>query len=191
MANSQRYIQLENRIRVIETLYLPSVRPSGNYTAKEQDDIRAYLLLVHAEIESYFEEISEKKAKEAFRKWKNTRVKSNVLLSLVSFHENKISEPDIETRVNKALSSFIHGLRQNHGIKEANVLAMLLPVGFEYSEIDTTWLNTITSFATSRGEIAHTAARVQQPLDPSTLKATVQQILSEIKLIDEKLKKLR
>lgn len=191
MANSQRYIQLENRIKVIEKLYLPSIKPSGNYTPKEQDDIRAYLLLVHAEVESYFEEISEKKAKEAFRKWKDTRVKSNVLLSLVSFHENKISEHDIEVRVNKALSSFIYGLRHNHGIKEANVLAMLLPVGFEYSEIDTTWLNTITSFATSRGEIAHTAARVQQPLDPSTLKATVQQILSEIKLIDEKLKKLR
>ena len=114
MANSQRYIQLEKRVRVIESLYLPPIRPSGNYTPKEQDDIRAYLLLVHAEIESYFEEISEKKAKDAFRKWKSTRTKSNVLLSLVSFHEDKIQENktpvrDIEARVNKALSSFISG----------------------------------------------------------------------------------
>lgn len=191
MANSRRYMKLENRVKAIETLYLPAINLTGNYTKKEQDDIRAYLLLVHAEVEAYFEEISESKAKEAFTKWKNNRTKSNVLLSLVSFHEFKITEQDIEIRVNKALSTFIYTLRHNHGIKEDNVLSMLLPVGFEFSEIDTTWLNTITSFGTSRGEIAHTAAHVQQPLDPATLKTTVQQIMSETKIIDEKLKKIK
>ncbi|WPR77701.1 HEPN domain-containing protein [Algoriphagus sp. NG3] len=191
MANSRRYIKLENRVKAIELLYLPATNPTGNYTKKEQDDIRAYLLLVHAEVEAYFEETSESKAKDAFNKWKNHRTKSNVLLSLVSFHESKITEQNIETRVNNALSTFIYSLRHNHGIKEDNILSILLPIGFEYSEIDVTWLNTITSFGTSRGEIAHTAAHVQQPLDPVTLKSTVQQVMSEIKIIDEKLKRIK
>ncbi len=191
MANSRRYLQLERRIRAIDNVFIPPIRPTGNYTKKEQDQIRAYLLLVHAEIEAYFEEVTEAKAKTAFGKWRTDRTKSNVLISLVSFHEHSIREQDIELRLNKALSTFIYNLRHNNGIKEQNILTMLLPVGFEFSEIDTTWLNTITSFGTSRGEVAHTSARVQQSLDPITLRSTVQQILSEIMIIDEKLKGLR
>ena len=191
MANSRRYKQLESRIRAIENNLMPKIKPSGNYTKKEQDFIRGYLMLVHAEIEAYFEEISEDKAKKAFSKWRLDRTKSNVLVSLVSFHENSISEKDIETRVNKALSFFINGLRKNHGIKEDNVLSMLLPIGIEEGEIDSTWLNTITSFAASRGEIAHTAAKVQHPLDPVTLKTTVQQVVDEIKEIDVKLRLIK
>ncbi len=193
MVNSRRYLQLEKRIRAIELLYLPAIRLTGNYTKKEKDDIRAYLLLVHAELEAYLEEISEEKAKTAFRKWKDNRVKSNVLISLVSFyeHENKIGERNIESRVNMALTQFIRCLRKNHGIKEENVLSMLLPIGLEHSDIDTTWLNTITSFATSRGEIAHTAAKVQQPIDPATLKFTVEKILEEVRIIDEKIRRIK
>lgn len=191
MLNSRKFFQLENRIDAIESLYLPTIKPTGNYTKKEQDNIRAYLLLVHAELESYFEGISEEKAKTAFNKWKINRTKSNVLLSLVSFHDHNINEPDIEIRVNKALSTFIYNLRHNHGIKGSNILSMLLPVGLENSEIDATWLHTITAFGTSRGEIAHTSAKVQQPLDPATLKTTIEQIMREIKTIDEKLKKIK
>jgi hypothetical protein len=191
MVNSRRYLQLEKRIRAIGSLYLPAIRLAGNYTKKEKDDVRAYLLLVHAELEAYFEEISEEKAKTAFRKWKGNRVKSNILISLVSFYENKIVERNIELRVNMALTHFIRCLRQNHGIKEENVLSMLLPIGLEHSDIDTAWLNTITSFATSRGEIAHTAAKVQQPIDPATLKFTVEKILEEVRVIDEKIRRIK
>ncbi len=191
MTNSQMYRQLENRIKAIERLYLPAIRLNGKYSKKEQDNIRAYLLLIHAEIEAYFEEISGNKATTAFNNWKKNRTKSNVLLSLVSFHEHKIDEKNIEQRVKKALTAFFYNLRQNHGIKEENILSMLLPVGLEYSEIDATWLNTITSFGTNRGEIAHTAAKVQQPLDPAMLKTKVGKILGEIKTIDKKLKKIK
>ena len=100
MANSTRYNKLSRRITVIESSYLPSVNSLGNYSSKEQDDIRAYLLLIHAEIESYFEEISEEKVKKAFLTWQENRKKSNVLLSLVSFSDVVLNQNEIETRVN-------------------------------------------------------------------------------------------
>lgn len=191
MANSRRYIQFKNRIKAIERNLVPPIKPSGNYTKKEQDQIRSYLLLTHAEIEAYLEDIAESKAKSAFTKWKNARTKSNVLLALITFSKKALKGNNIENRVHSALTSFIQSLNQNHGIKETNVLAILLPVGIEKSEIDQTWLNTITSFGKDRGEIAHTTAHVQQPLDPITIKTTIQQITSEIQTIDEKLLKLR
>lgn len=191
MANTKRYSQLSKRIVVIEKSYLPVVNPTGNYSNKEQDDLRAFLLLVHAEIESYFEEVSESKVKAAFKNWKTNRTKSNVLLALVSFCENAISEQKLEERVNKALSFYINTLKKNNGIKERNLLEILLPIGVEYTTIDTTWLSTMTSFGTNRGDVAHKTAAVQQPLDPVTLKNTITLILTEIKKIDEEIKRIK
>lgn len=191
MTNSRRFKQLKSRLNVIENTFLPKIKPTGNYTKKEQDQIRAYLLLNHAEIEAYFEEVAENKVKKAFKSWKINKTKSNVLLSLVSFHETKIGEQGIVDRVNKTLTTYIHNLRQNHGIKEQNILSILLPVGLDIDDIDATWLNTISSFGQNRGEIAHTSATVQQPLDPATIKTTISQIMSEIEDIDIKIKQLK
>ncbi len=191
MANSHRYNQLLKRVNKIEASYIPTIRQSGNYTNKEQDDIRAYVLLTHAEIESYFEEVAEEKVKKAFRNWQATRQKSNVLLALMAFNGNDYRENEIEIRINKALTSYIHSLRNNHGIKEANILNILLPAGFEYTDIDSTWLGTINSFGSNRGLLAHSAARVQQPLDPVILRNMVTQVVSEIANIDEKLKQMK
>jgi hypothetical protein len=191
MSNTRRYIQLSRRINTIENAYLPAVNPLGNYSSKQQDDLRAYLLLVHAEIEAYFEEISENKAKSAFRYWELNRTMSNVLLALVSFCENSFTDQELETRINKALTSYIHKLKKNHGIRERNLLEILLPVGIEYSSIDTTWLNTMTFFGSNRGDVAHSTASVQQPLDPVILKNSVTLILAEINNIHKRIKALK
>lgn len=191
MANTLRFNQLTTRINIIENSYLPVVNPLGNYTSKQQDDLRAYLLLVHAEIEAYFEKISEDKVKAAFKAWELKRTKSNVLLALVSFCDEPLVDKELTLKVNQALTLYIKKLRNNHGIKEKNLLEILLPVGIEYNSIDTTWLHTMTSFGVNRGEVAHSTASVQQPLDPVILKNSVTLILTEIKNIDIKIKALR
>lgn len=191
MSNTRRYTQLSKRISKIEISYLPAINPTGNYSAKQQDDLRAYLLLVHAEIESYFEEISESKVRSAFNNWRLHRTKSNVLIALASFCDGTVSDLSLEVRVNKALTFYIAKLRHNHGIKEKNLLDMLLPIGLEHSDIDATWLSTMNSFGSSRGMVAHSAAMVQQPLDPVLMKNTVTLILTEIGVIDEKIKKIQ
>lgn len=191
MANTSRYAQLSKRVAAIENYYVPVVKASGNYSKKEQDDLRAFLFLVHAEIESYFEEVSENKAKSAFNKWKERRTKSNVLLALVTFCASSLSDLELENRINKALSLYINKLRSNHGIKERNIVDILLPIGIEHSTIDPTWLVTMTDFGKKRGVVAHSTAIVQQPLDPVTLKATIHLILAEIKKIDEIILKIK
>lgn len=60
--NSSMYNNLYKRIQKLELCYLPTHNnPLVRYTKKEEDDIRAYSLLVHAELEFYFENISKKK----------------------------------------------------------------------------------------------------------------------------------
>ena len=62
MANSIRHKQLVSRIITIEKNLLPPIKINGNYTKQESDLIRSYVLLVHAEIEAYFEDVAINKA---------------------------------------------------------------------------------------------------------------------------------
>lgn len=189
-SNSRRYLQLKNRVQKLEDAYLPNINTSGRYSQKQTDDIRAYLLLSHAEIESYLEDILEEKVKKAHSKWRSNRKQSNVLLALASFHDGKISERTLEDKINKIVQSFINKLRKNHGIKEENINNMLLPIGLDSSDLDATWLNTMNSFGSNRGDVAHRSVRVQNLLDPVTLKNDIHNILQGIKDLDIKLKQL-
>lgn len=192
MPNSRRFKQLEKRIQIIDQQFLPTIRPAADYTQEEQDNTRAYLLLIHAEIESFLEDIAEDKAKKALNKWVSKRTKSNTLLSLASFTElndGKLTDKyDLEERLKRTVSNFIARLKNNHGIKQDNIRSILLPIGFESSEIDQTWLLSMDSFGDKRGDIAHSSAQVQQPLDPATMSSTVNQLLNELRIIDEKLR---
>ena len=61
-----------------------------------------------------------------------------------------------------------------------------------YSEdIDVTWLNTISSFGSQRGNVAHQSARAQSPLNPLDIKNNIALILQEIEVLDKMIKKLK
>ena len=49
MAKTIALIELETRIREIESTLLPPINPLGIYSNAEQDSIRAFVLLCHAE----------------------------------------------------------------------------------------------------------------------------------------------
>lgn len=91
MVNSRRHNKLVSRIKFLEDNLLPAVKINGNYTKKESDLIRSYILLSHAEIESYFEDVAISKAQKSLLNWKNNRTKSNCLLSIMSFCSDELN----------------------------------------------------------------------------------------------------
>lgn len=195
MAQSRRFRQLERRLEQLESL-LPDISPTGDYGEDEYDRVRAYRLLVHAEIESCIEELAESVAHKAVSRWVTDGRARRPLLALLAFTEvNWPSAPsaltpsrgELRERIERAKSMFTGSLRRVNGIRERDVLAMLLPVGFREVDFDTTWLATINSFGEERGETAHTTVRVQSPPDPKTEKDRIMQILDGLRDIDEKL----
>lgn len=197
MANSRRYHTLTSRIRSLENTLLPPVKITGNYTKKESDLIRSYVLLVHAEIESYFEDIAKDKAQKSLSKWMSGRKKSNCLLAIMAFCSSeinweKVSREDktkFDFRINRVVRHYIDRLDKNNGVKAKDIRNILLPVGVEEHEIDDTWLNTMDSFGAKRGEIAHNTIRVQTQIDLVTQKNNVNHnILPEIQRLDTLLK---
>jgi len=69
-------------------------------------------------------------------------------------------------------------------------LRILLPLGLTKSDIDRTWLNSLDSFGTARGETAHKSIGMQQSIDPATELKTVNEIIEGLKDIDHRLSEL-
>jgi hypothetical protein len=204
MPRSVRFRELANRLAELRRNLLPKAfSPTGMYNARQTDRARGYRLLAHAEIESYLEDRAREVARVAVAKWQTSRKAERVVVALVAFHHSQ--EPltrirlkelhsknrnHAEEAIHKANQRFHRQLANNHGIKEENVLEVLLPLGMDPSDIDTVWLSTMDSFASLRGETAHTSIRTHQPLDPKTEKGTVDQILLGLRDIDKKLSDL-
>ena len=195
--NSAIYRKLCSRITRLEHSYLPtSKNPLKKYTKKEEDDIKAYSLLVHAELEAYFEDIARNKAQEALRKWRSNPHKyySYVLLSLSCFiDQNSIikTQPNTELKLRKIVGVFCEKIKANHGIKEDNIKDLLLPIGVAEKDLDATWLNTLTSFGSIRGELAHTSYSVVRALNHDDIKNDVNKILADLKSLDTIITALR
>lgn len=194
--NSSLYNNLCRRIKKLETFYLPTyANPFTRYTKKDEDNIRAYSLLVHAELESYFEGISKKKAIDALNNWlSNHRYNSLILLSLSCFVEQTQrvkQKATLEEKLRQIVGVFCETIKNNNGIKEINIKELLIPIGVRDADLDSTWLNTLNSFGSKRGEFAHTGAAVSIVPNHNDIKQDVQNILGELKTLDKIIKALK
>jgi hypothetical protein len=96
----------------------------------------------------------------------------------------------ITEKINSAIKSFRKVIDNNHGLKEKNILALLLPIGINNNDLDpnNTWLATMSTFGEKRGLVAHKSSTsymtIQTP-DPANELNTVNQITDELLRIDE------
>lgn len=199
MAYSQRFKALEKRAVSLRKQFLPSkFSSSGSYTQQQLDNARAYRVLIHAEIEHFFEERVLDIASTAFSLWKNkNKVSLPIACLLTDPGEMKMALPkSLGTNTTalslggKMLAKFKYEVGKNNGIKISNLLSLLLPVGLLEAEIDPGWISTTDGFATKRGIAAH-SGHIAYTIDPKDDFSTVSQIIDGIKDIDILLNKLR
>ena len=201
MPSSKRYSQLKSRIGELRNHFLPpKFDPTGTYTKRQIDRTRAFRLLAHAEIEWYLEEIVVDTANKAFQSWQQRGLVTKPLISMVAYFDGKLgrvpknlsgsSELSLEDRIATSRNQFnTYAKSRNHGIKEKNILKLLLPIGISETEIDQTWLSTTHSFGRSRGEAAHFSNQVYNPPDPQNELNIVNQVITGLLQIDSKLAK--
>ena len=153
-------------------------------------------MLAHAEIESYIENAVTITANAAYDKWESRRLVTEPIVSMLAYSEGILPKipgeidrkgpPDLQVRLQNSRNHLTHYVfEENHGIKEEHILRLLFPVGIREMNIDPTWLGTINSFGSSRGESAHRSSRVTSPPDPQGELSTVSQIIEGLEGIDE------
>ena len=202
MANSARYRYLVSRIKGLEKRLMPKLKALGDYTPTENDLIRAYRLMAHAEFESYFEDRSIQIAANALKSYKRRGHCGRVLAALMTFSPLAPQSPpsslntnakfdDPISRVHRVVAQFSTTVRDlNHGIKEANIIGMLYPIGLTETDLDATFLNTLDSYGQNRGLSAHQSIKAQQPIDPVTELKMVNDLIREVQKLDLKLQAL-
>lgn len=198
MPRSPEYRALQHRIVELRAHFLPQrFHPTGDYTDRQLDRTGAFIILAHAEIEFFLESIVVETAKNAADAWISRKLMTEPLVSMLAYCDNQNSIPpklqgpdsvELNNRVIKASETVCqYANSQNNGIKERDILKLLMPVGIQEADIDPTWLADIDSFGRVRGKLAHTSKRVQVPPNPQDEFQTVNRIVSGLTDIDKTL----
>ncbi|MNX73023.1 hypothetical protein D3C86_1044000 [compost metagenome] len=194
------YEQLQTAIRQLRTALLPGdFTPSGDYPDPEATHLRtiSFRILAHAELEAYFEDLANLLFHEGWSAWDRSGVPSRVIIGLLAFSGREHSLPSSSSTAKKAETNSIpctekaknkwwHNHRNNHGIKEENLLKLLLPLGISAEDLDSTLISDLSSYGSSRGEAAHRSnLKVKTLADPKTEFDIVTQLVCDIKKIDD------
>lgn len=206
MSESVRFSALTKELNRLRKQFLPKINPIGSYSDKQLALTIAYRVLAHAEIEAYLEERVWAVVLDAKNNWKLTRKPCRTLISLVAFSGQMMDSPPdtlnpvkanklvplekikLDKKIDSAINGFKRVIGQNHGVKEANLLALLLPIGIDSDDLDSALLATMNAFGEQRGIVAHSSAisyKTKQPPDPATELSRVQQIITGLLLVDE------
>lgn len=208
MSVSSRFKDMRSRLAELRTHMLPrKFSPTGAYTDRQLDLARGYRLLVHAEIESYLEDVTRDVVTTAIQDWKNNQKPSVVLVSfLASYHSSwnideevsneeiiKIakSRKNVKDSVNEivdlAQKQFIQKVKDNHGIKDKNFKTLALPAGINVAGLDLTWLTNLDNFGSKRGETAHKTKRATGQINPQDEYTTVKALLKGLEEFDRQI----
>lgn len=205
MIYSERYDNLQSRLNELESHYVSQLYEKSviDLNPQELDMCRGYRVLCHAEIESYLEDRSLELLNLSRSNWFQHKKISASLLSLFA-HYKFLDNPvisgyeEIEERSNgrrymslndkigKICADFKEEkIKMNHGLKQKNLINLLVPLGIDVFNLDTAWLSTMDSFGSRRGETAHTSVSTQQPIDLTTEKSDLEIIKHGLKELDE------
>ncbi|MFB2879021.1 HEPN domain-containing protein [Floridanema aerugineum] len=206
MPKSARFRILCKELNRLKKQFIPSISPTGFYSERQLARTLAYRVLAHAEIESYLEERVWEVVLNVKRNWDSSRKAHRTLICLIAFSGQSMDKPPstltptrgsrthpeekvkIDKKLDLAIKSFKRVIDENHGVKEANILALLLPIGIDSDDLDSSLLATMNTFGEQRGQVAHSSAttyRTNQPPDPATEVNTVKQIIQGLLQVDE------
>lgn len=208
MPTSTRFKEMSARLTELRHHMLPSkFSATGVYTDRQLDRTRGYRVLVHAEIESYLEDVAREAVTKAIQEWTISRKPSSILVAfLAAYHSGwdtneertdsdiielararKRMKDSIKEAIDIAQKQYIQCVRNNHGVKEKNFKQLILPLGIETDQLDGTWLTNLNNFGTKRGETAHTAKTTTNQINPEDEYNTVKKLLRGLKDLDEKI----
>lgn len=159
-----------------------------------QDKIRAFILLMHSEFEFYFEQLADQIKTIVAAPALSTKDYSRIPTDMYIYPHAVVEcekEFNYGRRGEKVLQRYESRITKNNGIKERDILSLLLPLGVDYNALTTIMLNTLDSYGDKRGLFAHTGNRrcVSRVLDRDAEARECGQLTTLISALDTDLQK--
>lgn len=176
------------------------IDPAGSYTELEYIKARAFVLLSHGALEDYIEAVCMEVADAAIAAFSADEKPRRAIVTLVHYGAEKdpsTVSPSGPWQIRAALKASRQQLLRwrdaNNGIKEKDVLRLLLPIGLKESEMGVVWLQSMSELGSLRGRVAHHGHRAgaKTPVDPGDALNTVQAVLPTLCRVDARLLVIR
>ena len=203
MATTHGWKTLDRQVGRLRQQFLPNpFDPLGNYPNRDrvQAHTRAFLILCHAEMESYFEDGAKRLGKAAEDVWSSYRRVSLPLAFLLISIGEQIKPPPtlsgpkpidapqkLDAEMTKLFQRFYKSIKDNNGVKEQNLVSLFSPLGVPASAFTATLLANLDDFGSDRGVHAHNSAKqaVVSLLDPESEYKRVSLLVSDLKVFDQ------
>lgn len=198
-AVSNRLVDALRQLQELSSALL-AINPTAAYTLDEYIKARAFVVLAHGVIEDYLEGICLEVVDGALKSFKSDGRARTALLALVHYTGTGVV-PDSYGGGPWSLRQGLDASRQrlfqwadkNNGIKEKDVLRLLLPTGLKETDMTSAWLAAMSNLGEMRGQVAHRGhpQRAQTPIDPKDALDHIEAITSTLCRIDARLVALR
>ena len=208
MATSRRWKALRKEVAALRRLFLPEhFDPLGVYHDfdRVQAHTRAFIVLSHAELESYLEAWAKDIVRACETVWTSTgRITQPFAFLLATMAERiEVTQTLVDSRGKdtparlseasvKLFEKCYKQIKNNHGIKEKNFWSLFAPLGLPSGVLSSTLLPNLDSLGELRGRHAHESIRaVRNVLDPETEYRRVSDLVDELNQLDEWLVKYK
>lgn len=175
-------------LREIDHL-LPPSNPAGNYTTREEIDIRSYYILTHAEFEHLIEIIAIEKINRIVTEFRTNSTPHLCLIAMI-FTYLKDEEDIKQARKKGAIIDLVDFLRaryqgivdKNNGIKSKNLTNVYSPLGMDIDQaFGTTLISDLNYLGERRGSYAHHALHLKQAEDPILARQRTKSIVIQMR----------
>ncbi|MHA3902814.1 HEPN domain-containing protein [Castellaniella sp. WN] len=158
--------------------------------------LQAYILLCHAALEQYIEELAFSAAKEARARYARSGIITKTLVALISSKlvddvstkgRMKLTADlcsNVEVFSKEAFNRYSDVVKSNNGIVDRDQRKILVPVGVDPECVDLVLMNNLHQFGAKRGDVAH-KFKVQRTDTLSSVETEIKTIVSGIKSYDQ------
>lgn len=171
MTLSPHFQTLSDSFHELANCYLSERNAAVTPTGQQQELARAFVVLCHAEIESFIEAIAADVSAAAVKNMNagQANVTAMNMLTFSNLEPNSAGEfvipsgskqlRKLSTRLGAATARQKEAIEDNNGISQKYMAKMLVPLGITSEVIDPVWVNLVDAFANKRGAFAHKSKR--------------------------------
>jgi hypothetical protein len=197
---SERMIDGLEQLVELEAELLPVVDPTGTYSDQQYIRTRSFTVLAHGVIEDYIEGICLEVIDSCINSFNADDKPRTALLGLLTYASNEEVGDELRSgrwgireALDRARKTLDWRKRHNNGIKEKDILQLLLPTGLKESDMSTAWLRSMDEFGELRGTVAHKGRPPGAPrvVDPGDVRKLMDAVLGTLCRLDSKLVMLR
>jgi len=163
---TQHYRALTSSLRKAK-LITGGINKLGCDTDLQHLKLQAYILLCHAALEQYIEDLALAAAQAARSKYAGSGVITKTLVALISSKlvddmstKSKLRlttdlSSNVEEFSKEAFNRYHDVVKANNGIVDRDQKKILVPIGVDPESVDVVLMNNLHTFGARRGDVAH------------------------------------